>query len=318
MLLGDQPFPVTGWVVALDVGGTSMKGAIVGPDGTACAPLRRSTPCEQGPRAVVDAVGATLDLLIEDAQQRGLGITAVGVVVPGIVDDERGVAVFSANLGWQDLPLRALLEAHTGLRVGFGQDVRAGALAEATFGAARDVRDVLFVPVGSGVAGAALVDGRLLVADGYAGEIGHLSVDPAGDPCRCGGRGCVETVASGGAIARRYATRAGRSVADAAAVAALVREGDPDAVAVWDDAVAALAHGLTVAVALLAPQLIVVGGGLAGSDDLLLRPLSEIVRARLSPCAMRMPELVRAALGDQAGCLGAALLAWRAAAEASP
>jgi glucokinase len=88
-------------------------------------------------------------------------------------------------------------------------------------------------------------------------------------------------------------------------------------VAVWDDAVAALAHGLTVAVALLAPQLIVVGGGLAGSDDLLLRPLSEIVRARLSPCAMRMPELVRAALGDQAGCLGAALLAWRAAAEAS-
>jgi len=133
----------------------------------------------------------------------------------------------------------------------------AGALAEATFGAARDERDVLFLPVGAGIAGTALVDGRLLVA-------------------------------------------------------ARVREGDPDAVAVWDQAVAALAHGLTAAVALLAPRLIVVGGGLADSGDLLLRPLSEILLARLSPRSARMPRLVRAALGDQAGCLGAALLARRA------
>lgn len=288
-----------------------MKGAIVGPDGTACGRLRRPTPCDQGPDAVVDSVGATLDLLLEDARQRELGIAACGVVVPGIVDDERGVAVFSANLGWRDLPLRALLEARTGLPVGFGHDVRAGALAETTLGAARDVRDVLFLPVGAGVAGAALVDGRLLVGGGYAGEIGHLSIDPAGDPCSCGGRGCVETMASGTAIVRRYATRTGQRVEGAAAVAARVRQGDPDAAAVWDEAVAALAHGLTAAVALLAPRLIVVGGGLAGSGDLLLRPLSEILLARLSPRSARMPRLVRAALGNQAGCLGAALLARR-------
>jgi glucokinase len=303
---------VTGWAVALDVGGTAMKGAIVGPDGSACGRLRRPTPYGRGPDAVVDSVGATLDLLLADARQRGLEVAAAGVVVPGIVDDERGVAVFSANLGWRDLPVRALLQARTGLPVGLGHDVRAGALAEAAFGAARDARDVLFLPVGRGVAGAALVDGRLLVADGYAGEIGHLSVDPAGDPCGCGGRGCVETLASSTAIARRYAERTGRHVDGAAVVAARVREGDPDAVAVWDEAVAALAYGLTAAVALLAPRLIVVGGGLAGAGDVLLRPLSEALLARLSPRAARMPRLVRAALGDQAGCLGAALLAWRA------
>jgi glucokinase len=289
-----------------------MKGAIVGPDGRACGRLRRPTPRDRGPDAVLDSVGATLDLLLADARQRRLEVAAVGVVVPGIVDDDRGVVVFSANLGWRDLPVRGLLQARTGLPVGFGHDVRAGALAEATFGAARDVRDVLFLPVGAGVAGAALVDGRLLVADGYAGEIGHLSVDPAGDPCSCGGRGCVETMASGTAIARRYATRTGQRVEGAAVVAARAREGDPDAVAVWDEAVAALAHGLTAAVALLAPQLIVVGGGLAGSGDLLLRPLSEMLLARLSPRSARMPRLVRAALGDQAACLGAALLARRA------
>jgi glucokinase len=113
-----------------------------------------------------------------------------------------------------------MLAARTGLPVGFGHDVRAGALAEATVGAARGERDVLFVPVGAGVAGAALVGGRPLVAGGYAGEIGHLQVDPAGEPCPCGGRGCVETVASGLALARRYAARTGTPVAGAAALAA--------------------------------------------------------------------------------------------------
>jgi len=191
-------------------------------------------------------------------------VAAAGVAVPGIVDDERGVAVFSANLGWRDLPLRSLLAARTGLPVGLGHDVRAGALAEAALGAARGVRDVLFVAVGAGVAGAALVDGRLLVAGGFAGELGHLRVDPAGEPCGCGGRGCVETVASAAAIARRYAARTGRPVAGAAAVAARVREGDPDAVAVWEEAVGALAEGLAAAVTLLAPRLVVVGGGARG------------------------------------------------------
>lgn len=299
------------WVAALDVGGTAMKGAAVGPDGTARWPLRRPTPADQGPEAVVEAVGATLELLLDAARRRGLQVAAAGVAVPGIVDDDRGVAVFSANLGWRDLPLRSLLAARTGLPVGLGHDVRAGALAEAALGAARGVRDVLFVAVGAGVAGAALVDGRLLVAGGFAGELGHLRVDPAGEPCGCGGRGCVETVASAAAIARRYAARTGRPVAGAAAVAARVREGDPDAVAVWEEAVGALAEGLAAAVTLLAPRLVVVGGGLAGAGELLLRPLAELLRLRLSPRSAIMPRLVGAALGDQAGCLGAALLARR-------
>ena len=303
---------MTGWVVALDVGGTTMKGAIAGPDGATCGPLRRPTPRDQGPDAVVEAIGAALGELLADARRRRLEVTAAGVVVPGIVDEARGLAVFSANLGWRDLPLRTLLEARIGLPVGFGHDARAGALAEATLGAARGERDVLFVPVGAGIAGAAIVDGRLLVAGGHAGEVGHLQVDPAGEPCGCGGRGCVETVASGPALARRYAARSGTPVAGAAAVAARARDGDPDAVAVWADAVAALAQALAAAVGVLASRVVVVGGGLAGAGDLLLRPLAEALPARLSPGAAPVPRLALAALGDQAGCLGAALLARRA------
>ena len=309
---------MTGWVAALDVGGTAMKGALVGPDGATRCPLRRPTPHRQGPGAVVDAAGGALAELLEDARRERLEVAAAGVVVPGIVDEARGVAVFSANLGWRDLPLRAQLEARTGVPVALGHDVRAGALAEATLGAARGEADVLFVPVGAGIAAAAIVDGRLLYAGGYAGELGHLQVDPDGEPCGCGGRGCLETVASGAALARRYAARAGRPVAGAAAVADRVRAGDPDAEAVWADAVAALAQGLAAAVALLGSWLVVVGGGLAGAGDLLLRPLTEALLARLSPGSTRVPRLVLAALGDQAGCLGAALLARRAPAGAAP
>ena len=300
---------MSGWVAALDVGGTAMKGALVGPDGATRCPLRRPTPHRQGPGAVVDAARGALRELLEDARRQRLEVAAAGVVVPGIVDEARGVAVFSANLGWRDLPLRALLEERTGLPVALGHDVRAGALAEATLGAARGEADVLFVPVGAGIAAAAIVDGRLLHAGGYAGELGHLQVDPGGEPCGCGGRGCLETVASGAALARRYAARAGRPVAGAAAVAERVRGGDPDAEAVWADAVAALAQGLAAAVALLGSRLVVVGGGLAGAGDLLLHPLTKALLARLSPGSTRVPRLVLAALGDQAGCLGAALLA---------
>jgi glucokinase len=310
---------VTGWVAALDVGGTAMKGALVGPDGATRCALRRPTPHRQGPGAVVDAAGGALRELLEDARRERLEVAAAGVAVPGIVDEARGVAVFSANLGWRDLPLRALLEERAGLPVGLGHDVRAGALAEATLGAARGEADVLFVPVGAGIAAAAIVDGRLLHAGGYAGELGHLQVDPDGEPCGCGGRGCLETVASGAALARRYAARAGRPVAGAAAVAERVRGGDPDAEAVWAEAVAALAQGLAAAVALLGSRLVVVGGGLAGAGDLLLRPLTQELLARLSPGSTRVPRLVPAALGDQAGCLGAALLARGAAAsQAAP
>jgi glucokinase len=303
---------VSGWVVALDVGGTAMKGAAVGPDGRVRWPLRRPTPAGEGPEAVVEAVGATLEELVAGARGRGIGVAAAGVAVPGIVDDERGVAVFSANLGWRDVPLRALLAERTGLPVGLGHDVRAGALAEAALGAGRGVGDLLFVAVGAGVSAAALVDGRPLHGGGFAGELGHLRVDPEGEPCGCGGRGCVETLASAAAIARRYAARTGRPAAGAAAVAARVRAGDPDAAAVWEEAVGALAEGLAAAVAVLAPRLVVVGGGLAGAGDLLLRPLAGQLAARLSPRSARMPRLAAAALGDQAGCLGAALLARRA------
>ena len=156
-----------------------------------------------------------------------------------------------------------------------------------------------------------MLDGHVVAADGWAGEIGHVVVEPEGLPCPCGQRGCLETVASASAIARAYAARiAGRGGVphDAEAVAALVRAGDADAVAVWDHAVAALARILVMMTTATGIDHILVGGGLAQSGETLLAPLREAVRASLT--FQREPRIERARLGERAGCLGAACLAW--------
>ncbi|MEV0190689.1 ROK family protein [Kitasatospora purpeofusca] len=298
-------------MIALDVGGTGMKGAVLDHGMRPLHTVHRPTPRADGPAAVLDAIAATLLDLNRSAAGSGLPVRHTGVAVPGIVDDVRRRAVRSVNLGWSDLPLAALLEERTGLPVVLGHDVRAGGVAECAMGAARGATDVLFVAIGTGIAAALVCDGRPLLAGGYAGEIGHIPVPSGAGPCACGGSGCLETVASAAAVASAYAARTGRPVAGAADVAALTAQGDPVAGEVWDRAATALAEALATAATLLSPELIVLGGGLAEADGLLLDPVRAGLAERLT--FQRRPAVVRAELGDRAACLGAGLAAWRAA-----
>ncbi len=289
-------------VVAVDVGGTAMKAALVGPDHTVVRTLRRPTPTG-------DPTGtAILDAVLEVVQElrAGAEVSAIGVVVPGVVDDAAGVAVWSENLGFRDLPVRDVLQDRFGLPVGFSHDVRAGALAEWRLGAGRGAASMAFVALGTGIAAGLVLDGRPYSSQGWAGEIGHADVGH-GEPCVCGGTGCLEAVASAGAIARRYSAATGTLVPGAREVADQLRAGDPVAERVWGEAVDALALSFHWLVAVVAPEVIVVGGGLAESGDLLMAPLRDRLEARLS--FHRRPRVVRAALGDDAGCLGAAILA---------
>jgi glucokinase len=285
-------------IVALDVGGTSMKGAIMDDELGRTATVRRPTPRGDA------AVSAVLDTVAEMVAQAG-SAEAVGIAVPGIVDDECGVAVWSENIGWRDVPFRDLIGKRTGLPVAVGHDVRAGGTAELRLGAARGTRNSLVVPIGTGIAAAMVIDGHLCVGNGYAGEIGHMSVG-ADEPCVCGGTGCLEAVASGPAVARRYARRTGRETT-ADAVAALVAEGEPDAVAVWAETVGWLGTALAAVTVIAAPEVIVIGGGLSRAGDLLLTPLAEDIDARLT--FHRRPRLTTARFADEAGCVGAGLWA---------
>jgi glucokinase len=294
-------------VIALDVGGTGIKCALVDAHGTVRHSERHPTGRERGPEAVVETILAVAEGLSRTAGTLGLTPRAAGIVTPGIVDEAGGIAVWSANLGFRDVPLRDLAAKRLGVPAAIGHDVRAGGLAEARLGAGRGYEHVLAVLIGTGIAAAHVVAGQVFTgAHGAAGEIGHIVVRPGGPACGCGSHGCLEAVASAAAVARRYTEASGRP-ATADEVAALAAAGDPVATWVWRETVDALADGLLTGQALYDAEVIVVGGGLAEAGDQLLVPLGVALRARLT--FHREPVLVRAALGDEAGCLGAALIA---------
>jgi glucokinase len=298
-------------VIALDVGGTGMKAALVGADGTLLYEARRATGRERGPDAVVESILAfAAELRAHGEEHFGESAVAAGVAVPGIVDPENGIAVYASNLGWRDVPLRTLLgERLGGVPVALGHDVRTGGLAEGRIGAGRGADRFLFVPLGTGIAGAIGITGTIEAgAHGYAGEIGHIVVRPDGPDCGCGQRGCLETLASASAVSRAWATASGDPEADAADCAKAVESGDPAAVRVWQDAVDALAAGLVTALTLLDPRTLIIGGGLAEAAETLFVPLRAAVEERVT--FQKLPDIVPAALGDTAGCLGAGLLAW--------
>jgi glucokinase len=297
-------------LIALDVGGTSMKGAVLAADGRGGEFRRWPTPRAAGPDAVVAAILQAVDDLVQSADNP----VAIGLVVPGVVDDYAGVAVYSENIEWHDVPFRALVAERTGLPVGFGHDVRAGGLAEREFGVAAGVDDVLFLPIGTGISGAMFVEGRL-IENMYAGEIGHIDVG-SGRACACGAQGCLEATASGASIARMYTEATGEQVSGSLGVLQRMQQGDDAARQVWGQAVGALARALATYVSLLAPELIVVAGGLSEAGDVLLDPL----RARLSELLVwqREPRLVVTSVGDTAGCLGAGILARQALTDSIP
>ncbi|MFC9653747.1 ROK family protein [Streptomyces sp. NPDC059892] len=306
-------------VIALDVGGTGMKAALVGADGALLYQARRATGRERGPEAVVETIlGFAADLRAYGIEHFGESAVAAGVAVPGIIDAERGIALYAANLGWRDVPLRDLLGARLGgVPVALGHDVRTGGLAEGRLGAGRGADRFLFVPLGTGIAGAIGIAGTIEAgAHGSAGEIGHVVVRPDGPECGCGQRGCLETLASAAAVTRAWAAASGDPEADAADCAKAVESGDPAAVRVWLDAVDALAAGLVTALTLLDPRTLIIGGGLAEAGETLFTPLRAAVEQRVT--FQKLPEIVPAALGDTAGCLGAGLLAWDLLAAAQP
>lgn len=298
-------------VIALDVGGTGMKAALVGADGALLHEDRRATGRERGPDAVVEAItGFAAELRAYGQAKYGESASAAGVAVPGIVDAENGIAVYAANLGWRDVPMRELLSHKLhGVPVALGHDVRTGGLAEGRIGAGRGADRFLFVPLGTGIAGAIGINGVIESgAHGYAGEIGHIVVRPGGPLCGCGRRGCLERLASASAVSAAWADASGDPDADAADCAKAVESGDPRAREVWLEAIGALADGLVTALTLLDPRTLIIGGGLAEAGETLFTPLRAAVADRVT--FQKLPSIVPAALGDTAGCLGAALLAW--------
>ncbi len=235
-------------VIGIDVGGTMLKGAVCDRDAAIVHGERRRT-ARDDVDALVDGIVAFADDLAAGGRRRfgADGVAGVGLAVPGLVDETRGVALRAVNLPWRELALAQAVGARLGLPVALSHDVRAAAAAEAALGAGRGSDDFLFVAIGTGIGAAVVHGGRpFLGAHGRAGELGHVVVEPGGPPCACGARGCLEAIASAAAIERAYAAAGGGGGggavegdgASAREVAALARADDPAAAEVWRRAAA--------------------------------------------------------------------------------
>jgi glucokinase len=308
-------------VIGVDLGGTKvLAGAI---DGHLRVHARTQ-------RAVGDSdqegVLAAVLAAVEEVREHAPGdVRAVGFGVPCLLDAERGTAVMAVNLPWEEIDARSLLSERVGLPAFVDNDANLAMLAEHQAGAAVGVEHAAMLTVGTGIGGALLLGGRLYRgSNGAAGELGHTVVDIDGPPCQgsCPNHGCLESVASGTALARE-ALRVARSTPDCGlgrALAAgrtitgpLVTELAHDGDTAARDVVALIGTRLGVGIAnvvnLLNPEVVVVGGGVIGAGELLLAPAREVVATRALPPAVEHLRIVRAHFGAEAGMVGAGALA---------
>jgi len=297
--------PPAGAFLALDVGGTKIAAALVGYDGSLLRVVRTPTPVGAGP----DGVFAVVVELLRDVAGYS-AIAGVGVACGGPMVWPEGV-VSPLNLpDWRSFPLRAALAAtYPGVPVRVHNDAVCVAIGEHWQGAGRGVANMLGMVVSTGVGGGLLLDDHLVSgATGNAGHIGHVIVDPSGPPCACGGRGCLEAVASGPRIVRWALDRGWRSptgIDDGEALAASALSGDAVASAAFGRAGWALGVAIASAVHLTDVALVVVGGGLAQAGDLLFAPLRRHYAEHAGLDFAKAPRVVPATLGTAAGLVGA-------------
>ncbi|MFE6622324.1 ROK family protein [Streptomyces sp. NPDC057740] len=231
--------------------------------------LARHAPLpDREPKQVLGSVAELTGELLAEAADSGVPVLGLGIAVSGDVDRGAGVVRYSPFLEWRDVPLAELAAATTGLPVTVDNDVRALTVAEQWFGAGVGLSDFAVVTVGAGIGCGLVVHGRVVAgAQGVAGEIGHVTVDPAGPPCHCGNRGCVEAIAGDAAILRRIREATGVDVADTAAAVELAHQGDTAAREAYARAGEAIGRGIATVANLLGPERVIISGeGLAAYD----------------------------------------------------
>jgi glucokinase len=297
-------------VLAVDIGGTKLAAALVDGDGGLVVRAKNPTPATTDAEVLWQALLGVVDEVLHD----GLDIDAVGIGCGGPMKLEAGLVSPLNIVAWRDFPLRDRMREHVGgvVPVVLRNDAVAMAIGEYAHGAGAGSRSLLGVVVSTGVGGGLVVDGAPLAgATGNAGHVGHIVVDPDGPHCVCGGRGCLEAIARGPAVVD-WALAEGwqpESPADGVALVASAREGHPVALAALTRAGRALGIACASAAALLELEVIAVGGGLANAGDLLLSPALAAFDRYAGLDFVRRCRLELAALGGDAGLVGAGVLA---------
>lgn len=286
-------------VIGVDLGGTAIKLGRFSRDGHCWQSLTVATPQPPKPDAVIGAIAEAIQEI--DRPETAL---AIGLGTPGPVDSTGRIARRAINLGWEDVPLGEALEQLTGRPTILANDANCAGLGEAWLGAGKSFRDLILLTLGTGVGGAVLLNGELFVGrDGTAGELGLITLDWCGYPCNSGNRGSLEQHVSVQAIRRRTGLAPHE-------LAAKARQGDGAAIAFWENYGRELAAGLASLIYVLTPEAIVIGGGISDSYDLFFPTMIAEIEERVLPSSRSGLQYLPATLGNRAGMVGAAKLAW--------
>jgi glucokinase len=309
--------------LGIDIGGTNIRAGVVDLKGAILGDGRRSSRASDGFETTIGQAASAAEEAMAKAGVRCGDLAAAGAGLPGIHRSREGITLWNPNFadGWRGRRTRDAIQEAVGLPVRIGNDVNVACLGECEFGAARGVKNVLMITLGTGIGGAIVVDGELVLgATEGAGEIGHTIIEPDGPECCCGSRGCFEVLAAKRPIINRALAKLdeGRSStlqalpADEITPAVIVgaaKEGDELACEVVEETAYYIGLGLTNAINLLNPEMIIVGGGIALAGDILLEPVRRTVTKRALPFSAEVCRIVAAQLGDDAGVIGAATLA---------
>ncbi len=309
--------------IGVDIGGTSVKLGIVSAKGRVLASSSFLTEKTKSRKKQLETLAAHILELIRRARDKNFRVLGLGIGAPGPIDVEKGFVHFFPNIpGWKSTPLKKILQKKLKLPVFIDNDANAMALGEFLFGAGRGAKNIVALTLGTGIGGGLVMDGKLFHGPAYsAAEIGHLVINENGPQCGCGSRGCIETYVGNGYFVKEVQRRlkAGqKSVLKSwlrkkakltpLLVAQAARKGDRFSREIWRETGEHLGTALTGLVNILNPEKIILGGGIAQNGKFLFHPVVKTLQKKAFPIAARSVKVVRAALGVDAGLIGAAAL----------
>ena len=314
------------YVVGVDMGGTKILAAVINAKGEIVQQAKTATKPKKGADEVIKRITRCIVEAIGGAELKPSQIRAIGIGSPGPLDPETGVIIFAPNLGWSNVPLKAELEANLSIPTFVDNDVNVGTLGEYAFGAGRGVKNLVGIFVGTGIGGGIILDGKLFHGvNKTAGEVGHMIVKANGPRCGCGNFGCLEAVASRTAITKELQkailkkgkksilTKLNDGKLDqirSQAIAKAVKRGDKPTIKVMQRAGKYLGISVASIVHFLNPEMVVLGGGvIEAMGDSLLEPIRQAAAKYALPTTMDGVHIVEATLGDNAGVIGASVLA---------
>jgi len=317
--------------VGADIGGTNIRAGVVDENGRILGEARRPSLAESGLRAAVERCIEAIEEAVDNAGFTTKDIRGIGLGVAGALKSGEGICVFSPNFAdSRGVPILPPINAALGLPSFMLNDVAVQTLGEHTFGAGRGYDNMVMITLGTGIGGGAIIDGDLRIGptEGFA-EVGHMTIEPDGPLCNCGNRGCWEAMAARDAIVRRSVTKMqqGRQTAIAetveyrlgsitpALIARCAEQGDAVAVEVMSETGYYLGIGIANLIQLYNPEVMVIGGGIAQAGRLLFEPILRTVRARALMVPASTCRILPAHLGDDAGIIGASVLAARGVAK---